>query len=121
MARAMPKAHQARHTARVCGPLRARVRAMSFSVPVVAGSNEGRPGNWFVLLMAVCAFLLWRGRLYTTRGALWALLLTFPFPCIANTAGWMTAEPGRQPWLIYQRALGRRQDAHSILRFPGNP
>jgi cytochrome d ubiquinol oxidase subunit I len=24
-----------------------------------------------------------------------------PFPFIANSAGWMTAELGRQPWLVY--------------------
>ncbi len=29
------------------------------------------------------------------------MLLSFPLPYIANTAGWMTAEIGRQPWLIY--------------------
>jgi cytochrome d ubiquinol oxidase subunit I len=32
---------------------------------------------------------------------LWALLLAFPLPYIATTAGWMTAELGRQPWLVY--------------------
>jgi cytochrome bd ubiquinol oxidase subunit I len=58
-------------------------------------------GTWFVLLMVVAALLLWRGRLFTARWALWALLLSFPLPYIANTAGWMTAELGRQPWLIY--------------------
>ncbi|HWE85388.1 MAG TPA: cytochrome ubiquinol oxidase subunit I [Terracidiphilus sp.] len=58
-------------------------------------------GTWFVLLMVVSAFLLWRGKLYGARWALWALLLSFPLPYIANTAGWMTAELGRQPWLIY--------------------
>jgi cytochrome d ubiquinol oxidase subunit I len=58
-------------------------------------------GTWFVLLMIVSAFLLWRGRLATSRWVLWALLLSFPLPYIANTAGWMTAELGRQPWLIY--------------------
>jgi cytochrome d ubiquinol oxidase subunit I len=58
-------------------------------------------GTWFVLLMMVAAFLLWRGRLHTSRWVLWALLLSFPLPYIANTAGWMTAELGRQPWLIY--------------------
>jgi cytochrome d ubiquinol oxidase subunit I len=58
-------------------------------------------GTWFVLLMIVAAFLLWRGRLHTSRWVLWALLLSFPLPYIANTAGWMTAELGRQPWLIY--------------------
>jgi cytochrome d ubiquinol oxidase subunit I len=58
-------------------------------------------GTWFVLLMVVAVFLLWRGRLFKSRWALWALLLSFPLPYIANTAGWMTAELGRQPWLIY--------------------
>ncbi len=58
-------------------------------------------GTWFVLLMIVSAFLLWRGRLDRSRWVLWALLLSFPLPYIANTAGWMTAELGRQPWLIY--------------------
>ena len=28
-------------------------------------------------------------------------MLSFPFPYIANTTGWMAAELGRQPWLIY--------------------
>ena len=32
---------------------------------------------------------------------LWILLLALPFPYIANTAGWITAEAGRQPWIIY--------------------
>ena len=29
------------------------------------------------------------------------LVLAVPLPYIANTAGWMTAEIGRQPWLVY--------------------
>ena len=37
----------------------------------------------------------------TARPMLWALMLAMPFPYIANTAGWMTAEIGRQPWLVY--------------------
>ncbi len=28
-------------------------------------------------------------------------MLSFPLPFIANTAGWMTSELGRQPWLVY--------------------
>jgi cytochrome d ubiquinol oxidase subunit I len=58
-------------------------------------------GTWFVLLMVVSSFLLWRGKLFSARWALWAILLSFPLPYIANTAGWMTAEIGRQPWLVY--------------------
>jgi cytochrome d ubiquinol oxidase subunit I len=45
--------------------------------------------------------LLNLGRLYGNRAMLWILMLAFPFPYIATTAGWMTAELGRQPWLIY--------------------
>src|SRR5205814_1735271 len=42
-----------------------------------------------------------RGRLESSRWLIWILMLAFPFPYIANTLGWMTAELGRQPWLIY--------------------
>ena len=58
-------------------------------------------GTYFVALMGVAAFLLWRGKLYTSRWILWPLMLSFPLPYIATTAGWMTAEIGRQPWLVY--------------------
>src|SRR3569832_272238 len=58
-------------------------------------------GTAFMAIMIVCALLLWRGKLFSSRWMLWILMLSFPFPYIANTAGWMTAEIGRQPWLIY--------------------
>jgi cytochrome d ubiquinol oxidase subunit I len=75
-------------------------------------------GTWFVLLMLVCALLLWRGKLSRARWALWALLLSFPLPYIANTAGWMTAELGRQPWLIY--GLMRTSEGYSDMVSAGN-
>ena len=59
-------------------------------------------GTLFILLMAVANFQRWRGRLEQSRGLLWILMLAFPFPYIATTAGWMTAELGRQPWLIFK-------------------
>jgi len=58
-------------------------------------------GTIFIVIMAVCAWKLWKGTLYASRGMLWVLMLSLPFPYIANTAGWMTAEVGRQPWVIY--------------------
>ena len=75
-------------------------------------------GTWFALIMTISAFLLWRGKLFTTRGVLWALLLSFPLPYIANTAGWMTAELGRQPWLIY--GLMRTSAGYSSVVSAGN-
>jgi len=58
-------------------------------------------GTLLILIMALAVFLDLRGRLAVSRPMLWALLLAFPFPYIATTAGWMTAELGRQPWLVY--------------------
>jgi cytochrome d ubiquinol oxidase subunit I len=58
-------------------------------------------GTLFIAVTALATLLLWRGRLGSARWMLWILALAFPFPFIANTAGWMTAELGRQPWLVY--------------------
>jgi cytochrome d ubiquinol oxidase subunit I len=67
-----------------------------FSYHIMAGL-----GTLFILVMTIAAFLLWRNKLFQTRWMLWVLMLCLPFPYIANTAGWMTAEVGRQPWLVY--------------------
>src|ERR1700730_9444897 len=58
-------------------------------------------GTIFIAIMLVAAFLLARGSLYSSPWMFWILMLAFPFPYIANTAGWITAEAGRQPWVIY--------------------
>ena len=58
-------------------------------------------GTLFIAVMALATLLLVRGRLERSRLALWVLALAFPFPYIANIAGWLTAELGRQPWLVY--------------------
>ena len=58
-------------------------------------------GTVFIGLMILAALWLWRGKLFEARWLLWTLMLAAPFPYIANTRGWMTAELGRQPWLIY--------------------
>ena len=58
-------------------------------------------GTVFIAVMVISVFLLWLGKLFDARWMLWILLLSFPLPYIANTAGWLTAELGRQPWLVY--------------------
>jgi cytochrome d ubiquinol oxidase subunit I len=75
-------------------------------------------GTIFVAVMMVAAFLLWRGWLYQSRWMLWLLMLCVPFPYIANTAGWLTAEVGRQPWLIY--GLMRTSEGYSNNVHAGN-
>ena len=68
-------------------------------------------GTIFILLMAYAGFQNWRGRLESSTLLLWVLMLAFPFPYIANTLGWMTAELGRQPWLVY--GLFHTRDGYS--------
>ena len=58
-------------------------------------------GTLFLALSALSMLFLLRGRLGATRPLLWAWMLAIPFPYIANTAGWMTSELGRQPWIVY--------------------
>jgi cytochrome bd ubiquinol oxidase subunit I len=69
-------------------------------------------GTMFIALFAVAALLLWRRRLFASRGMLWALMLAMPFPYIANHAGWVVAEVGRQPWVVY--GLLRTANANSL-------
>jgi cytochrome d ubiquinol oxidase subunit I len=75
-------------------------------------------GTMFIGVMVLATFLLWRKRLFTSRWMLWILMLCLPFPYIANTAGWMTAELGRQPWLVY--GLLRTQQGFSTNVSAGN-
>jgi len=75
-------------------------------------------GTLFIAITVVATFLLWRGKLFSSHWMLWILLLALPFPYIANTAGWMTAELGRQPWLVY--GLMRTADGYSKTVSAGN-
>jgi len=75
-------------------------------------------GTIFIAIMVVAVFLLWRGKLFDAPWMLWILLLSLPFPYIANTVGWMTAEIGRQPWLVY--GLMRTSDGYSKRVSAGN-
>jgi cytochrome d ubiquinol oxidase subunit I len=58
-------------------------------------------GSLFIGLMGLSSLLLYRGKLFEHRGILWALMLAFPLPFVANTMGWLTSELGRQPWLVH--------------------
>jgi cytochrome d ubiquinol oxidase subunit I len=71
-------------------------------------------GTIFIALTAICALWLWRGRLYESKPLLWVLMLALPFPYIANTAGWMTAELGRQPWLVYGMMRTAAGDSNNV-------
>lgn len=72
-------------------------------------------GTMLVSVMGLALLWLWRERLFTAN---WLLMLAAPFPYLATTAGWMTAELGRQPWQVY--GLLRTADGVSPLVHSGN-
>jgi cytochrome d ubiquinol oxidase subunit I len=72
------------------------IELLYYSFHIMAGL-----GTLMILVMGLAALLQWRNRLEGNRAMLWMLMLAFPFPYIATTAGWAVAEFGRQPWLIY--------------------
>jgi cytochrome bd ubiquinol oxidase subunit I len=75
-------------------------------------------GTIFIVLMAYASFENWRGRMESNTWLLWVLMLALPFPYIANTLGWMTAELGRQPWLVY--GLFHTRDGYSKVVSSGD-
>ena len=68
-------------------------------------------GLYFVALMVIGLFLLWRKKLDKTRWYLRALAISLPLPIIAMQLGWMAAEIGRQPWIVQD--ILRTRDAIS--------
>lgn len=58
---------------------------------------------WFLMFLLTIAalFYWWRKRLDKAKWVLWGLVFSVLFPQIANQVGWMTAEIGRQPWIVY--------------------
>lgn len=58
-------------------------------------------GTIFLGLTTLALILWYFRRLERSRWLLWLLMLAMPFPYIANEAGWVTTEVGRQPWIVY--------------------
>jgi cytochrome d ubiquinol oxidase subunit I len=67
-------------------------------------------GTLMTAILIWSAIELGLGSIWKRKSLLWALMLLFPFPYIATTFGWTTAEIGRQPWLIY----GLMRTAHGV-------
>ena len=75
-------------------------------------------GTIFIAVTAICFWKLRKDSLFASRPLLWILAASLPFPFISNTAGWITAEVGRQPWVIY--GLMRTSDGASMNVSAGN-
>ncbi|MCK4343208.1 MAG: cytochrome ubiquinol oxidase subunit I [Phycisphaerae bacterium] len=68
-------------------------------------------GTLFIALTALGVFLLYRRKLFETRWYLKLLLWAIPLPLIACELGWIVAEVGRQPWVVYR--ILKTKDAYS--------
>ncbi|MBI4352792.1 MAG: cytochrome ubiquinol oxidase subunit I [Candidatus Omnitrophica bacterium] len=68
-------------------------------------------GLGLIVLAFLSLFLLRKGRLFETPWVLRLCVLSVIGPQIANQLGWMAAEAGRQPWIVY--GLLRTKDAFS--------
>jgi len=58
-------------------------------------------GILFICLTLLASVFRWRGTLFERRWLLWVFVFAVPLPYVANEAGWVTAEVGRQPWVVY--------------------
>ena len=59
-------------------------------------------GTLFIALTGLGVFLLYRKKLFETRWYLKLLLWAIPLPLVACEVGWIVAEVGRQPWVVYR-------------------
>ncbi len=69
-------------------------------------------GMYFIAITAFAAYLLWKGKLWNNRKVLKAFLWSIPLPLAACQLGWIAAEVGRQPWIVYH--LLKTRDAISV-------
>ncbi|MCF7816579.1 MAG: cytochrome ubiquinol oxidase subunit I [Kiritimatiellales bacterium] len=58
-------------------------------------------GMWMALVSFVGVVLWLMKKLGEHKAYLWAAALTVPLPFLANEFGWIAAEVGRQPWVVY--------------------
>ena len=75
-------------------------------------------GFLFVLLALIAVYLSWRKLLTQNRWFLWIMSVALFLPYVAVELGWVVAEIGRQPWIVY--GLLRTADAASRNLSPGD-
>lgn len=68
-------------------------------------------GFAFIGLCGLALFYRVRGTLFQKRWLMWIFVIAVVGPILANQAGWVAAEVGRQPWIVY--GLLRTSDALS--------
>src|SRR5262249_46440354 len=73
-------------------------------------------GGFFVVLTLYALFLRWRGTLFEKRWLMWVFVFAVIGPYLANECGWIAAEVGRQPFIVYGEM---RYGDHGLYCFEG--
>jgi len=68
-------------------------------------------GMFFIFISSISLFFFKNGKIYNTKWLLIPYLFTILFAQASNQLGWISAEIGRQPWIVY--GLLRTKDAVS--------
>lgn len=58
-------------------------------------------GFTLIAISLLGVFFWWRGTLFKQKWLMWIFVFSVLLPQIANQIGWITAEVGRQPWIVY--------------------
>jgi len=75
-------------------------------------------GILLIALGLLGAYLLWTEKIYENKLYLYILPFLIPLPHIAHETGWIAAEVGRQPWIIYK--MMKTADAASVVVSAGD-
>jgi len=59
-------------------------------------------GFLFIALSLLGIFFLMKRKLHEIKWYLWLLIVTTPLAYVALETGWIAAEVGRQPWVVYK-------------------
>ncbi len=59
-------------------------------------------GVYLIAVMLWAAILLYRDKLWSSTRCLKILVWSIPIPLVAIQLGWISAEVGRQPWIVYK-------------------
>ncbi|MGA2264153.1 MAG: cytochrome ubiquinol oxidase subunit I [Acidobacteriota bacterium] len=83
-------------------------------------------GMMLLALSLLGAFYWLRGTLFQSRWLLWIYVFAVGLPQLANQLGWLSAELGRQPWIVYgllrtkdglSRVVGAGEILSSLILF----
>lgn len=87
-------------------------------ITFVSYHNMVALGMLFILLTVLGTVQLYRKKLWESKKLLRIFTWAIPFPLIACQLGWISAEVGRQPWIVYN--VFRTKDAVSSSVSSGN-